>query len=247
MSDGLTFLRATVAYDGTDFMGVQWQPGGRTVQGELERAISQVAQPEGRVVGAGRTDAGVHARGQVIGFRARWHHPLVDLERALNAVMSGDVAVSALELADEGWHPRFSARQRSYRYTINNQLLRSPLDRRYAYHVAEPLALALLQDASEQLIGEQDFASFGRPTQGDSTVRRVISVEWQQAGSWLTFDIVGNAFLRGMVRSVVGTLLRIGAGKWPVEQVARILSARDRALAAPPAPACGLCLMLVEY
>jgi len=241
------YVRATIAYDGTDFLGFQWQPQGRTVQGVLEAAFHSVTRAACRVVGSGRTDAGVHARGQVIATYAPWRHSLPDLQRALNAVLPGDLAVLDVGYAEQGWHPRFSARSRRYRYTVLNRPLRSPLERRYSHLVTKPLDLAKMEGAAAALIGEHDFASFGRPTQGESTVRRIISAHWQGEGETYTFDVVGNAFLRSMVRSVVGTLLQVGMGLWPVEQVAAVLEARDRARAAPPAPACGLCLMHVEY
>ncbi len=236
-----------MAYDGTDFLGFQWQTRGRTVQGVLEGALAQVTGASGRVVGSGRTDSGVHARGQVIGFHTEWRHPLPDLERALNAVLPADVAVRELQVAQQDWHPRFSARRRHYRYTVLSQALRSPLDRRYAYLVTVPLDLTLLQAASELLVGEHDFASFGRPTQGENTVRYVFSARWQQDGACFAFDVVGNAFLRSMMRSLAGSLLQVGAGAWPVKRVGEVLAARDRAQAAAPAPACGLCLMSVGY
>ncbi|MDQ1300965.1 MAG: tRNA pseudouridine synthase [Chloroflexota bacterium] len=240
-------IRATVAYDGTDFLGFQWQTSGRTVQGALEAAVARVTQQETRVIGAGRTDTGVHAQGQVIGFQVEWRHALADLQRALNAVLPEDVAILELGLAEPGWHPRFSARRRFYRYTVVSRPGRSPLERRYAHLTPEPLDLAALCAAAELLVGQHDFASFGQPTQGDSTVRVIYEAGWQQAGDRFTFDVVGNAFLRRMVRSLVGTLLQVGTGRWPVVRVAEILAGRNRALAAPPAPACGLCLMKVEY
>jgi len=257
-------FRATVAYDGTDFLGFQLQSNGRTVQGVLESALAQATQASVRVIGSGRTDSGVHARGQVIGFRSEWRHTVEDLHRALNALLPPDVAVVDLGMASEGWHPRFSALRRHYRYTVLNQPLRSPLDRRYAHHVERPLDIHALQAGSRTLVGVHDFAAFGQPTQGDGaprsrgvetsevsrgsgTVRELYDACWRQDGPWFTFDVVGNAFLRGMVRCLVGTLLQVGAGFWPVERVAEVLESRNRALAAPPAPACGLCLMRVEY
>jgi tRNA pseudouridine38-40 synthase len=170
-----------------------------------------------------------------------------DLHRALNAVLPPDVAVLELGLAPEGWHPRFSALRRHYRYTVLNQPLRSPLDRRYAHHVAQLLDIQALETGSRSLVGVHDFAAFGRPTQGEGTVRELFDARWQQDGPWFTFDVVGNAFLRGMVRCLAGTLLQVGTGSWPVERVVEVLESRNRALAAPPAPACGLCLMQVEY
>jgi len=244
---GRQYVRATVAYDGTDFLGFQWQSQGRTVQGVLEAALQQVTQAPTRVIGAGRTDTGVHARGQVIGFRTVWRHPLPDLQRAMNAVLPGDIAVSELGPAEASWHPRFSAVRRHYRYTVLNQIWRSPLDRRYVHLVTQPLDLPAMQAASDLLVGAHDFAAFGRPTQGDSTMRCIFSARWRREGPLFSFDIVGNAFLRNMVRSLVGILLHVGTGIWPVEQVTAVLESRDRALAAPPAPACGLCLMQVDY
>jgi len=248
------YVRATVAYDGTDFLGFQLQASGRTVQGVLEAALCRLTGAETRVVGSGRTDAGVHAVGQVVAFRTAWRHDLADLHRALNAVLPPDIAVDALEPASETWHPRFSAKWRHYRYTIINRSVRAPLMRRYAHLVTQPLRLDLLQDAAGMLQGEHDFASFGRPMQaGETTVRVIHRAEWCAAGQLFTFDVIGNAFLRGMVRSLVGNMLRVGSSaeqsgsQWTKSWLAEVLAARDRSLAAPPAPGCGLCLMHIEY
>jgi tRNA pseudouridine38-40 synthase len=246
-TEGRRYVRATVAYDGTDFLGFQWQAQGRTVQAVLETALEQVSQAPTRVVGSGRTDTGVHAAGQVIGFWTAWRHSFADLQRALNAVLPGDIAVMAIDPADPAWHPRFSAIRRYYRYTVLNQPWRSPLDRRYAHLVTQPLNLEAMQTAAGLLVGVHDFASFGQPTQGDSTVRAIFSAEWQRDGSRLYFDVIGSGFLRGMVRCLMGTLLQVGLGLWASDRVAGLLAAQNRALAPPPAPACGLCLMQVDY
>jgi tRNA pseudouridine38-40 synthase len=242
-----THFRATVAYDGTDFLGFQWQAQGRTVQGVLEGAVRRITGQDVRVVGSGRTDSGVHARGQVIGFRVEWRHAPVDLQRAMNAVLPDDVGVLELGAAEAGWHPRFSARRRCYRYTVLNRPGPAPLERRYAWALGEALDLEALQAGAGLLVGEHDFGGFGQPTQGDNTVRRVFECGWSRCGRLLTLDVVGNAFLRGMVRRIVGTLIPVGMGQWPVERISRMLAEPDRALAGPPAPACGLCLMGVEY
>ncbi len=261
MHEATGYVRAVIAYDGTEFAGFQWQTNGRTVQGVLEAALAQVcgirlAEAPSRVAGAGRTDAGVHAAGQVIGFATSWRHGLRMLQPALNAVLPADVAVLALEAAEDAWHPRFSAVRRMYRYTVLNRPIRSPLDRRFALHVAKPLDLAALNAGALRLVGEHDFAAYGRPmvrtdSEGvahpGSTVRRIEGAVWRQDGERFTFDVTGNAFLRGMVRSIVGTLLLVGLGQWPVERVSAILAAGSRAVAAPPASACGLCLMRVDY
>jgi tRNA pseudouridine38-40 synthase len=244
----LPYYRATVAYDGTDFLGFQLQASGRTVQGALEAALLQLSGAETRVVGSGRTDAGVHAAGQVVGFRAEWRHTMPDLHRALNAVLPPDIAIVDLDEAPEEWHPRFSAKWRHYRYTVRNTAWRSPLDRRYALHVAQPLRLCDLQAAAQPFAGQHDFASFGRPMQdGETTVRMIYRSGWRQEGETFYYDVIGNAFLRGMVRSLVGSMLSAGLGQMTVGQLRDSLAAKDRSLAAPPAAACGLCLMHVEY
>jgi tRNA pseudouridine38-40 synthase len=260
----LQYYRATVAYDGTDFLGFQLQAAGRTVQGVLEEALLGLTGVGTRVVGSGRTDAGVHAVGQVVGFRTPWRHTTAGLHRALNAVLPPDVAVNSLSEASDEWHPRFSARWRHYRYTVVNAPWRDPLTRRYALHVPQALQLEPMQAAAQILIGEHDFASFGRPMQeggpgkpGTSTVRAIFAASWcadgRKDGETFTFDVVGNAFLRGMVRSLVGSMLQVGLGEWPVERLAEVLAARDRSSAATgggaarPAAAWGLCLMHVEY
>jgi tRNA pseudouridine38-40 synthase len=242
------YVRATVAYDGTDFLGFQLQASGRTVQGVLESALGRLSGTETRVVGSGRTDAGVHAVGQVVAFYTSWRHDLTDLHRALNAVLPPDIAVSELTEAPDGWHPRFSAKWRHYRYTVLNSPWRSPLTRRNAHLVTQPLRLDLLQSAADLLVGEHDFVSFGRPMQeGETTVRVIFRAEWCAADHLLSFDVIGNAFLRGMVRTLAGSLLLVGSGEWTVERLAEVMAARNRGLAAAPAPACGLCLMHVEY
>jgi len=246
-TEGRRYVRATVAYEGTDFLGFQWQAQGRTVQAVLEAALQQVSQAPTRVSGSGRTDTGVHAAGQVIGFWTTWRHPLADLQRALNAVLPGDIAVLEISPAESAWHPRFSAIRRYYRYTVLNQPWRSPLERRYAHLVTQPLNLEAMQAAAGLLVGVHDFASFGQPTQGDSTVRAVFSAEWQRDGSRFHFDVIGSGFLRGMMRCLTGTLLQVGLGAWEIDRVAALLEARNRALAPAPAPACGLCLMRVDY
>ena len=245
--------RATVEYDGTDFLGFQIQAQGRTVQGELEKALARVTQRPVRVLGAGRTDAGVHATGQVIAFDAPWRHQTEDLHRALNAVLPSDIAVRDLEVTHSAFHPRFDAKRRRYRYTIVNQPVRSPLWARYAHHVAEPLQVERMRVASRQLVGTHDFAAFGKPTQGDITVREVMQAEWfvehhrYATGPVLIFEITANAFLYRMVRTIVGTLLRVGRGELKAGDITALLKARDRAATGPPAPACGLCLVAVEY
>jgi tRNA pseudouridine38-40 synthase len=245
--------RAVVEYDGTDFLGFQIQAEGRTVQGELEKAIEAITQQQARVLGAGRTDAGVHASGQVIVFDVAWRHSIPDLRRALNAVLPQDIAIYELARTHSTFHPRYNARWRRYRYTVLNQPVRSPLYSRFAHHVPEPLDVEAMREASRWLVGSHDFAGFGKPTVGESTVRHVMQAEWfvedaaDRGGKLLVFEIVANAFLYRMVRTMVGTLIKVGRGQLSPDEIGTLLEVKERAATAPPAPACGLCLVQVAY
>lgn len=240
--------KATVQYDGTDFLGYQIQATGRTVQGEIEASLQQVTQSFVRIDGAGRTDAGVHATGQVIAFNTGWRHPITDLHRALNATLPPDIVISNLTIADRDFHPRFGAVGRTYRYQIDNQPWPNVLLRRYAYHVEQPLDVGAMNEACNYLIGRHDFASFGQPPQGDKTMRHVTQAEWvAKADNRLFFFITANAFLYRMVRKIVGTLVQVGSGRLSAADVDQILLAKDLQQAAVPAPAHGLCLVKVTY
>jgi len=240
-------LVAVIEYDGTDYLGFQVQAQGRTIQGEIEGALASVTQERCRIVGAGRTDAGVHAQGQVIAFSTGWRHPVEELQRALSAVLPKDIAVCELGPASRGFHPRFDAVSRGYRYTIYNQPLRSPLARRFAYHFPHPLDLAAMNEAARALVGSHDFAAFGRAPQGDNTVREVYQAQWAPEEPFVYFDIVANAFLYRMVRSLVGTLLLVGTGKLSPSGFEEILRSAERDRAGQVAPPHGLCLIKVNY
>lgn len=238
---------ARVEYDGTDFYGFQIQAHERTVQGEIERALERLTGAELRVTGAGRTDRGVHALGQIVSFEAGWKHGLPDFQRALNAVLAADVAIGEMGLAPKGFHPRFSALGRAYRYTILNQPWPAPVERRIAWHVPGDLDLVQMARATGYLVGTHDFATFGRPPQGENSVRTVSRAGWQGEGTRVTFDIEANAFLYRMVRSIVGTLVRVGQGQISPAEFEVILAARERDLIKQVAPAHGLCLVRVDY
>jgi tRNA pseudouridine38-40 synthase len=240
-------LMAVVEYDGTDYLGFQVQAQGATIQGEIERALAAVTQEGSRIVGAGRTDAGVHAQGQVIAFSTAWRHPVEELQRALNAVLPKDIAVRELLPVARGFHPRFDAVSREYRYTILNQPLRSPLARRFSHHFPHLLDVAAMNEAAGVLVGSHDFASFGRAPQGSNTVREVYQARWTSEEPFAYFSIVANAFLYRMVRSLVGTLLLVGTGELIPEGFEEILRSADRSRAGQLAPAHGLCLIRVNY
>lgn len=248
MVDQTVHYKATIEYDGTEFLGFQVQPRGRTVQGEIEAVLARLNQGKPvRVRGAGRTDSGVHATGQVIDFFLCWQRGVEVLQRALNAMLPPDIAVRELELAPVGFHPRFSATSRSYRYTIWNAPHRTALGRRTSLHVAQSLDEAVMAAALQLLVGEHDFASFGRPTQGASTVRHLLRGTVSREGDWLFIDLEANGFLYRMVRRIVGSLLPVGRGEVPPEWLGEVLQARNPALAGAAVSPVGLCLTGVRY
>ncbi len=242
-------FRAVLEYDGADFLGFQRQAAGRTVQGEVEAALGRIGWPGRTIWGAGRTDAGVHASGQVIAFDFDWQHGADALGRALNANLPLDAAARDMAACETSFHPRYSARARRYRYTFYNQPVRSPLAARFAWQVWPALDLAALQAASACLLGRHDFATFGSdPDEGTNTVRTVSRADWSAApGGWVHFEIEAEAFLQRMVRSLAGALRRVGAGDLTPDDFAALLAARDRSLCPPVAPPQGLCLVQVVY
>jgi tRNA pseudouridine38-40 synthase len=241
-----------IEYDGTDFVGSQWQNNGRSVQGELEGAWEQLTQERRRVNLAGRTDAGVHARGQVASVRTETRHDLATLERGLNAILPEDVAVLEAWDVEHDFHARHSAIRRDYRYLVDNRRVASPLLRRHAVHVPQPLNVAAMNQALTALLGTHDFAAFagGGPPEG-STVRTCYVAgcvsEALLGQPIIMVDLAANAFLRHMVRNIVGTLLLVGQGKIDDLGFAETLASRDRRKAGRTAPAHGLYLMSVSY
>ena len=240
-----------IEYDGTDFVGSQWQNNGRTVQGELEGAWTQLTQERRRINLAGRTDAGVHARGQVANVRTETTHDLATIQRGLNAILPEDIAVLAAWEVPLEFHARHSAIRRDYRYLIDNGRVASPLLRRHAVHVAQRLDRAAMAEALANLLGTHDFAAFAGSQQEGSTVRTCYLVNCTSVSVWgqplIAIDIAANAFLRHMVRNIVGTLLLVGEGKLDAKGFAAVLASRDRRQAGRTAPAHGLYLMSVSY
>jgi tRNA pseudouridine38-40 synthase len=241
-------IKAVVAYDGTDYHGFQRQGPNfePTIQGKLEEALVRIEQA-GSVIGAGRTDAGVHASGQVIAFDVNWQHSLIDLLRALNAVLPDDIVVLELEQASDHFHPRFDAVSREYRYSLYRSTIRQPLMRRYALQVSQQLDVSLMQRAAAQLIGEHDFAAFGQPTAGEATTRNMLRTEVAADGPHISIELQANGFLYRMVRRIVGTLLTVGRGEMSIEEFAEVLAAADPQRAGPAVPPNGLCLTRVNY
>lgn len=244
----MRYFKATVEYDGTDLRGFQWQHGERTVQGELEAALRLRTGQDVRVTGAGRTDAGVHALGQVVSFGATTNIPVERMALALNSALRGDISIRQVEETDGAFSARFSASSRLYAYLILNRPLRSALTRRYAAFWREPLDVAAMQAGAARLLGERDFASFATQVEPEqTTLRDVTRCQVGRYGRFVIVRIEANAFLRGMVRAITGTLIEVGGGKRGPEDIETILQARDRGAAGPSAPPQGLCLLKVRY
>ena len=237
--------RATVEYDGTDFAGFQVNPGKRTVQGVLEAALADLGDGiDQRVDGAGRTDAGVHASGQVIAFTYAGRLATADLGRALDALLPRDVAVRDVRPVPDDFNPRYAARYREYRYTVWNGP-RSPLRERTALGLRDPLDTAAMERAGSVFIGRHDFRTFG--VAGRTSVRTVHAVRVRREGRLVTIDVRADAFLRGMVRRMVAVLLEVGLGTIDETAVRAALAGPGPAFGGTSVPAKGLCLRHVAF
>ncbi len=242
-------IRLTLEYDGSGYHGWQRQPNGLTVQEVVEKALATILGQEVRVHGSGRTDAGVHALGQVAHFRTAATLPLAAFCEGLNSLLPRDIAVLEAQEAPPDFHARYTARAKTYEYRILNRPQDRQVQRHFCWWLSRPLDLHRLQTAAADLLGEHDFAAFqASGSDVKTTVRRVLEASWEaREGGWRIFRITADGFLRGMVRSLVGTLVEIGWGKRPVDDLARILASRDRRQAGPTAPAAGLYLVTVIY
>lgn len=240
-------IKLVLEYDGTRYVGWQVQPNGPSIQGELEKCLGQILQEPVTVIGAGRTDAGVHARGQVASFRVSRSVELPLLIKGLNALLPPDIAVLSAEPAPQSFHARHSARGRMYRYYLS--LRPTAIQRNYSWYVGGyKIDPKLLDDCAEMVLGEQDFTSFCKgdafPDQVSCTVQTSI---WRILDSSMVYEVRANRFLYGMVRTLVGTMVEIGRGHKSFGQFEEILNARDRASAGMSAPAKGLFLEEVTY
>jgi tRNA pseudouridine38-40 synthase len=241
-------LRITIQYDGTNYHGWQIQANGRTVQGELTRALSLLDHRPVTVYGAGRTDAGVHAEAQIASFSVEREFKLRELRDALNGNLDRDIRVMNVELADETFNARYSARQKTYRYRIWTAEVVSPFLYRYVYGYRSPLDVERMQHAAGALLGAHDFSAF---TVADSDVedkvRTLARLDIHREADEIVILVAANGFLRYMVRTIVGTLIDVGRGKRTAASVGETLERRDRQHAGPAAPACGLTLVRVDY
>jgi tRNA pseudouridine38-40 synthase len=253
MAEPTTF-KLTIAYDGTGLVGWQRQAEGTSVQGLIEDALTRLTATAGvTVTGAGRTDAGVHARGQVASTRLATRLAPADLLRGANALLPPAVRVLAVDVADPGFHARFAAKEKRYAYHAVLGPVISPFDARYAWHLPYPLDLSAMRAALPALEGRHDFAAF-QSTGSDIedsvrtlTEARLDDSPAEAGGTRLVLTLAGDGFLRHMVRAIAGTLVDVGRGRWPAARLAEILASADRSQAGPTAPPHGLFLVSVRY
>lgn len=241
--------KCIIAYDGSGFSGYQVQPKKRTVQSVIEAVLTKMHKGSPvKISASGRTDAGVHAKGQVVHFDSPLSLPLEKWELALNSMLPEDISVLSVEEADPAFHARFDANGKEYRYYLNQSPKRDPFQRNYAFHYPYPLNLEAMREASAYLLGTHDFSSFcSARTEVEDKVRTIETIEILQDEKRVSFRFVGNGFLYNMVRILVGTLIEVGSGKRQPEEIVEILDKRDRRYAGKTAPGQGLYLWKVYY
>ncbi len=241
-------LKLTLEYDGSNYSGWQLQPRHDSIQGRIEAALERIFAAPVRVFGSGRTDAGVHARGQVAAITIPRPFDSGELQRALNAMLPADVVVLDIAPAPDDFDPRRAARSRVYEYRVLNRKIASAFEYRYSWLVRDHLDLAAMNCAARIFVGEHDFAAFrSLGTDVTTTVRRVISSEWTRDGDVVLYRVEATSFLRHMVRAMVAAMIEVGRGKLTPEKIAAILAGRDRHAAPANAPPGGLYLVEVHY
>ena len=241
-------IKLTIEYDGTNYHGWQIQPNAVTIQAAIQDALAKITKTQTQIIGAGRTDTGVHAAGQVANFHTRSQMPLISFQKALNATLPRDIVIIDVEEVSPDFHARFSAVSRTYRYTILNRPYPSALLRSSAYFFFEPIDVQNADTACQSLVGVRDFSSFQRS--GSERINPICEIYecrcWQDQ-DLVYFEIEADAFLRGMVRAIVGTILKLHDREDGVNQLHKILDARDRSAAGPSIPPYGLSLLRVKY
>lgn len=241
-------LKVTLEYDGAAYAGWQRQPRQATIQEALESAIERIGQVPTPVIGAGRTDAGVHALGQVASFQSDRGLAPEEWKRALNGVLPQDISIRSVEAVADDFHARYSARAKRYVYRILNRPERSALERDRQWHLSKPLDTAAMREAAALLVGRHDFSSFqGSPTDTENPVCHVTRLNVESSGEVVQVEVEADRFLKQMVRAIVGTLAEVGLGKRAAEDMKQILAARDRRAAGYTAPPHGLYLVTVRY
>jgi tRNA pseudouridine38-40 synthase len=242
-------IKLTIEYDGTGYHGWQIQPNRRTIQGVLQERIETMTKEPISLIASGRTDAGVHALGQVANFRTESRIPLDAIKRGLNSLLPDDIAIQRVEAVRDNFHARFSARSKLYEYRVLNSLVPSPIQRNFSWHVSRRLDLEAMRRTAQMLLGTHDFSSFrSAHTDNLNPVRTLMKMEIQKKRHhMIAIRLRADAFLKQMVRNIVGTLVDIGRGKIDPEAMEAILHARNRPSAGMTAPPWGLFLVEVEY
>ncbi len=240
-------IKLTIEYDGTNYVGWQQQKNGITIHGVLSKAIERVVNEEVTLQGSGRTDAGTHAVGQVANFKTESDIPVYNLVQAINSYLPKDIVVRSAEKVPESFHSRYSAKLKTYCYTILNSEIRDAVGRDYCLHYSIPLDIEKMQSASKALIGKHDFSAFKSKSDVISSVRTITRLEIEKNGKYLMFTVEADGFLYKMVRSIVGTLLEVGKGKMKISEFKRIVKSGTRARAGNTVAASGLCLLKVKY
>ena len=239
-------IRLIIEYDGTDYVGWQFQTNGRSIQEEIEKAIKQILQADLRITGAGRTDAGVHARGQIASFFVEKEVEIQTLAKSLSSVLPHSIIVREATEAQLDFNARYDAKKRRYSYSISQEP--TAIQRNYCWQVFQKLDVNLMQQCAQQIVGEHGFRAFCK-VEDDLHQHRctITSAEWFENNKLLIFQITANRFLHGMVRSLVGTMVNIGRGHTKIEDFTNILEAKDRSVAGMSAPAKGLVLEEILY
>lgn len=246
--EGIKRVRLVVAYDGTNYHGWQLQKNGKTIEGELNRCLSALLGEDIEVIGASRTDSGVHALGNIAVFDTRNRMPAQKISYALNQRLPEDIRIQSSEQVASDWHPRHCSSRKTYEYRIYRGEFPMPVKRLYSYFTYLPLDVEKMRSAAPYLVGEHDFKSFCQTgAQVESTVRTIYSLDIEEQGKDLVIRICGNGFLYNMVRIIAGTLMEVGQGKRSPEDICGILQAKDRSTAGPTAPAHGLTLTRYEF
>lgn len=244
----LTHFKLTIQYDGTHFHGWQVQPGLSTIQHEIQTILETMTREKIIIHGSGRTDAGVHALGQVAHFACDTGITAEQFQLALNQMLPKGIVIRECRMVDESFHSRFSAKRKTYQYRILNSSVPAAIGRQYVWHVHRPLDMKAMQEAANHLVGEMDFKSFeGTGSPRASTVRTIDRSEFTQKDDVIYFEISGTGFLKFMVRNIVGTLVEVGLGKRSPDDFKQTILAKDRNKAGVTAPPHGLFLLFVEY
>src|SRR5262245_38058501 len=251
----MRYIKLTIAYDGTDFHGWQIPSGKPTIQGDIVAMLRRLTQENIAIHGAGRTDAGVHALGQVASFRTQTALSTVELQRALNALLPQTIRIMAVEETGTDFNARWSARAKTYRYRLYRGKVVPPMIWRYVLHYPFPLDEERMRDAATRFVGGHDFAAFAASTGSEeddkerSTVREIYATDLKRSADdeELVFTVRGRSFLRYMVRKMVGTLLDVGRGRLAPEDIDKLYELKDRSKSGPTVPAHGLCMVSVEH